>query len=307
MSAKDAVLAYAVSQGVTVEELSEKNKSLLDLPIRPLGVNVKPAPKPVDTPIITAVLEGDTHFPNQDDDALSIVDQVCSLLRPALNLYVHMGDLQDCYRLSRFDQNPDRLESLQVEINMGRQHLARKRVLLPDTKMVYLEGNHEDRLRRVMWNLKGEAAALTALTNFQKAMTWPALLGLEELGVEFVPYMGSEQARRQFLPKWILKHGTIVRKNSAYTARGEWEKYGRSGSSGHTHRLGMYFHNDHNGSHCWVETGCTCILTPEYVSDPNWQQGCVVLTFDRETGAFQAEPVYIRNKIAVFRGNVLHS
>lgn len=305
MSAQDAVRNYAASMGVTVEELIESNRSQLDVPIRPLGVNVKPAPTPVETPIITAVLEGDSHFPNQDDDALSIIDQVCQLMQPTL--YSHMGDLLDCYKLSRFNKNPDRLESLQDEIDMGRRHLARKRVIMPTTKMVYLEGNHEDRLRRVMWNLPGEAQALTALTNFKKAMTWPALLGLDELGVTFVPYMGSAQASQNFLPKWILKHGSIVRKNSAYTARGEWEKYGRSGSSGHTHRLGMYFHNDHNGSHCWVETGCGCSLTPEYVSDPNWQQGCVVLTFDKETGAFQAEPVYIRNKIAVFRGNVLRS
>lgn len=286
--------------------LESPTSSILDVPVRPLGVDLRLPSGPVsDARILTAFLEGDAHFPNQDDDALSINDQIVAALKP--DIYVNMGDLQDCYKLSRFDKNPNRKESLQDEINMGRRHLARKRYLLPDAQMIYLEGNHEDRLRRTLWNLKGEVEALSSLTDFKEHMTWQSLLKLGELGVTFVPYMGSEQAKQQFLPKWILKHGSIVRKNSAYTARGEWEKYGRSGSSGHTHRLGMYFHNDHNGSHCWVETGCTCILTPEYVSDPNWQQGCVVLTFDKETGAFQAEPIYHRNKIGVFRGNVYHA
>jgi hypothetical protein len=300
-----AIRNYALSLGVNLQDVdapTSPTSTLLDIPVRPLGVDLTLPADPILGTTFSAIIEGDTHFPNQDDDALSIVDQIAAALQP--ELYVHIGDMQDCYKLSRFDKNPKRRETLQDEINMGRRHLAHKRVILPNSKMVYLEGNHEDRLRRTLWNLKGEVEALASLTDFQETMTWPKLLKLDELGVTFVPYMGSEQARQTFLPKWILKHGTIVRKNSAYTARGEWEKYGRSGSSGHTHRLGMYFHNDHNGSHCWVETGCTCILTPEYVSDPNWQQGCVVLTFDRETAAFQAEPVFIRNGLAVFRGNV---
>lgn len=294
-----AVAAYARSMGVSLD--GDKSSGGLDVPIRPLGVSIPVPAVPKDGETTTALLYGDTHFPNHDPQALAIVGQIAVDLKP--NILVHMGDLLDCYLLSRFDKNPERMESLQDEINMARQHLAQMRLLTPDSRFILLEGNHCDRLRRTLWNLEGTAKALTSLTNFRKSLTWPSLLGLDELDITFAPYDGM-QSKQKFLPKWILKHGTIVRKFSGYTARGEMEKYGRSGASGHTHRLGAHFHQDHNGNHCWVETGCTCSLNPEYMVDPDWQQGCVVLTFEPKTGAFQAEPIYIHNGLAVWRGRI---
>jgi hypothetical protein len=106
------------------------------------------------------------------------------------------------------------------------------------------------------------------------------------------------------LPKFILKHGNVVRKWSGWSAKGEWERYGKSGASGHVHRLGMFFHRDWNGNHVWAETGCLCSLNPDYMRDPDWQQGFVVASFERSTGAFQVEPVYIHRGNAVWRGKV---
>jgi hypothetical protein len=288
--------------GVDVKELAV-GSSVLDVPVRPLSIEV-PFPVPVQEQtgdVLTALLWGDSHFPNQDDRVLAIVRQIAEVLAP--NFLVHMGDLADAYELSKFDQNPERLNSLQTEINLGRIHLAHMRQASPASSFILLEGNHEDRLRRTLWNLKGSAQALAMLDVFRQSITWPTLFGLGELGITWVPY-DSKQAKQKFLPKWILKHGNIVRKYSGYTARGEMEKYGRSGSSGHTHRLALHMRQDHNGNHCWVETGCTCSLEPEYMPDPDWQQGCVVLSFEPATGAFQAEPVYIHNGLAVWRGRV---
>lgn len=294
-----AVEKYARSMGV---EWGEK-KGVLDVPVRPLAVEIPKAIPQSESKTITAVLYGDTHFPFADPRALEIVGQVVSLIKP--NMIIHMGDLLDCYPLSRFDKNPNRLYTLQDEINMGRAHLAQMRMRAPSAKFIFLEGNHCDRLRRTMWNTEGPQAALMQLTDVQEALTWPRLLGLEELGIEFFAY--DQQTKQRFLPKWLLKHGTVVRQYSGYTARGEMEKYNCSGSSGHTHRLGVYFRRDYNGNHCWTETGCTCLLTPEYMDDPNWQQGCVVVTFEPETGAFQAEPIYVYHGLAVCRGHILRA
>lgn len=275
--------------------------SLLDVPVRPLSVSIPERKQSEAGFLQTGLLWGDTHFPFQDEGVLSIIRQIAQDFQP--DVLLHKGDLLDCYHLSDYDKNPRRQHSIQDEIDQARQHLAHMRLICPDARFVLLEGNHEDRLRRTLWNLQGPAAALHKLHVFQQAMTWPTLLGLEELGIEFLPYDHS-QTKAEIFPKWITKHGTLVRGFSAYTARGEQERYGRSGSSGHTHRGGMYFRTDHNGAHCWVETFCTCRLDPEYNPDPNWQQGCVLLTFDRETGAFQAEPIYIRNGLAVWRDHI---
>jgi hypothetical protein len=271
---------------------------MLDVPVRPLSVQfAKPVVAKRSARIITALLYGDTHIGYEDADACAIVHAIGRDLKP--NWLFHMGDLLDCYTISRYDKDPSRKDTLQDEINGGRVHLAAARKAMPNAKFVLLEGNHEDRLRRALWNLEGPAAQLARLTAFQKALTWPSLLGLEDMHIQFVPY--GIQARTPFLPKFITKHGTVVRSKSAYTANGEWSKYGRSGASGHTHRLGVFYHRDHNGNQVWAETGCTCSLDPEYCVDPDWQNGCVVMTFNIDTGAFQAEPVYIHNGTAVWR------
>jgi hypothetical protein len=155
-------------------------------------------------------------------------------------------------------------------------------------------------MKRVLWNLEGPARALSLLTNMQKNSHGPKLLSLDELDIEFVAY--DEQSKHKFLPKFLLKHGNVVRQKSGYTANAEHSKYGMSGASGHTHRLSQFYHRDHNGNHVWLETGSTCDLNPEYTPDPDWQNGFVVLTLHRETGAFQAESVYIHNGNAIYRG-----
>lgn len=273
----------------------------LDRP--PLAVDVPPSPATPTRDRVTALLYGDSHFPYHDPKTLQIITEVARRVQP--DFLVHMGDLLDCYDLSRFDKNPKRLTHLQDEVDLARAHLAAMRLVTPGSFCLWLEGNHEDRLRRCLWNLPEAAKALLDLDVVSHALTWPAILGTEELGWEFVPY--TEQTSRNYLPHWILKHGTTVRKWSAYTARSEWEHHARSGSSGHTHRLGAYFHRDYNGVHAWFETGCTCRLDPEYAQDPNWHPGCLVVTFDRETGAFFTEIVHAYNGRAMFRGDWLEA
>lgn len=268
--------------------------------MRPFAVKFDKPVAPRKGKMITALLWGDTHFPSQDDSAIAVVFGVLKRLQPTV--MVHMGDLCDAYSLSRFDKDPARKESLQDEINMARAHLAQARKISPNSRMIFLEGNHENRMQRAMWQMDGPAAQLGKLTAFQKAITWPKLLDLESLHCEFYQY--GEQSKKHLLPKFILKHGSLVRSKSAYTAAGEHEKYGKSGASGHTHRLGVFYRRDANGSHVWVETGTTARLDPEYVVDPNWEQGCVVLTFEPTTGAVSVEPIYIHEGMGVWRGEV---
>ena len=273
------------------------------LVLRPLAVDVPPPPATPTGERVTAVLYGDTHFPYHDPKTLQLVTHVARVVQP--DYLVHMGDLLDCYDLSRFDKNPKRLTHLQDEVDLARAHLAAMRQVTPKSFCLWLEGNHEDRLRRCLWNLPESAKALLDLDVVSHALTWPAIMGTREMGWEFVPY--TEQTSRSYLPRWILKHGTTVRKWSAYTARSEWEHHARSGASGHTHRLGVYCHRDYNGVHMWIETGCTCRLDPEYAQDPNWHPGCLVLTFDRATGAVFTEIVHAYNGRAMFRGEWLEA
>jgi hypothetical protein len=228
--------------------------------------------------------------------------EVVAMETSAGTLFVEGVSSHNCYTLSAFDKDPLRKESLQDEIDYARAHLARVRAAVPDAHFRLLEGNHEDRLRRTLWRADGPAREVLKLREVRNVITWPTLLQLDDLGIEFVSVF--DQPVPDLLPKFILKHGNVVRKWSGWSAKGEWERYGKSGASGHVHRLGMFFHRDWNGNHVWAETGCLCQLDPDYVRDPDWQNGFVVASFERSTGAFQVEPVYIHRGSAVWRGKV---
>ncbi len=275
---------------------------LLDLPPRPFEVPVvQRTSAAILTGLMRSVWWSDTHFPSHDPAALGAVRGLIQAVDP--EQLIHGGDLLDCYTLSRFSQDPNRKESLQDEIDMARRHLHEVAQLAPNARRYLLEGNHEDRLRRVIWDLPGAASALPKLVAFREAMTWPSLLQLEGVGFQWIGT--EEQSRTRLLPKLITKHGTAVRKWSGYSARSEYERYGKGGISGHTHRLGAFYHRDHNGSHVWWESGCTCRLDPEYMSDPDWQQGALVITHTRDGERYTIEPVYIEAGRALWRDREL--
>jgi predicted phosphodiesterase len=247
-----------------------------------------------------AVVFGDTHYPFQDDATLSVVKRVIADVRP--DVLIHIGDLVDCWQISRFDKDPARRESLQTDIDRGAALLKELYALTPDARRFYLEGNHEQRLQRTICNMQDKAREIAGLRVFQKYINWPTLLddaGVPPGAFEFVPTRG--QARRRIFPKLVVKHGSIVSKWSGATAKAEWMRYGMSGVSGHTHRLGVFYHRDFNGAHGWAETGCTCDLMPEYVEDPDWQHGCLVIAFAKDFQYFAFEPVYIQEGSAIWR------
>lgn len=246
---------------------------------------------------IRAVAYGDSHSLFSDPKALGVVKAIIKDVQP--DVVVHLGDLLDCYHLSNFDRDPNRLFSIQDEINWGRAHLHEVAQLAPGAERWLLEGNHEDRLKRTIWRLTGAASSLPQLDVFHEAMTWPKLLKLDEIGWEWVPT--GLQSKTPILPKVITKHGTTVAKWSGNTAKAEWLKYGKSGMSGHVHRLAEFVHRDHNGSHKWVEAGCTCQLDPEWTSDPDWHQGCVIYTGSETGDWFNLETVYIQDGKGMYR------
>lgn len=266
----------------------------------PFAVTCPRIPVPEDGDIIRAIIYGDTHGQYIDPAAEAVLLSVMAVCDP--DIVVHVGDAVDCYTLSAFDKDPRRRESLQDEIDAARLHLARVRPAAPRASFFLLEGNHEDRMRRTIWRAEGAAREVFKLRDVQDAVQWPTLLQLDDLGIEFVPLF--KQPLRDVFPKFLVKHGEVVRKWSGSSAKGEWERYGKSGASGHVHRLGVFMHRDWNGNHAWVETGCLCSLDPDYMRDPDWQQGFVVASFERTTGAFQLEPVYIHNGRAIWRGKV---
>lgn len=205
------------------------------------------------------VFIGDVHVPYHDTKAVAAALAFVRWFKPH-HCYL-IGDILDCYQLSRFDKNPDELR-LSDELEAGRKLLAEVgKALTKDCVRHYLEGNHEHRLTRWLWSTEGR--------KWFGELSLPRLLNLDELGYKHYPYAGPISHRG-----FLVEHGDKSSRWSAYTAKAMLDSRGKSGISGHTHRMGAYYRRDTGGIMAWFENGCLCRLNPDYIhGSPNWQHG----------------------------------
>lgn len=301
-----AARTAAVNRGHTLDEAiyrisqGPNTAPQYPLPVRPIEVYPPyiEVPEKAEGAAFTSVHYGDVHFPFQDDAALDVLYAIVRDLQP--DLIACHGDLLDCYSISRYEKDPKHRPSLQDEMRQAAEHLGLLTSLAPNAERKFFLGNHEDRLRRIIWDLAKDvpAAQLLTLPNVWESLSWEKLLGAEQLGWKV------HESKEVLFGKLILKHGSVVRKWSAFSAKGEYEKYGKSGISGHTHRRGVFEHRDHNGAHAWWEHGCLCNTDPDYCEDPDWQSGFLVVSWTEDRKNFGVEEVRIHEGRAFFRGRM---
>lgn len=162
------------------------------------------------------VVLSDIHFPYQDDKAIKAA--LNFIKTNPVDIIILNGDILDFYDVSSFDKNPDRVNSLQKEIDMATKFFKKLRTIKPNARIVFIKGNHEYRLERYL-KKHPELYSLDALK-------LPNLLDLKKYNIEY-----SDKGIK--LGSLKIIHGTIVRKFSGYTARAEMEKNDCSGISGH--------------------------------------------------------------------------
>lgn len=212
---------------------------------------------------IDCIFLNDIHFPYQDDFTLDNVLKFIADHSPK-TIFLN-GDIIDFYTLSRFDKDPVRITHLQKDLDALDNFLKKLRQAVPQATIYYTEGNHEHRLIKYLWS-HPEIAAL-------KALQIEELLNLKAHTITWIP-----QEETFVYHGHIITHGTVVRKGASMSAKGEFEKYGFSGISGHTHRAGVYSHRNFRGTFQWIENGCLCDMNPGYVLAPDWQQAISVGT-----------------------------
>ena len=240
----------------------------------------------------TAAVVNDPHIPFHDQRAIHEFELFVAELQPGLLL--NLGDIGDFYALSRFDKNPRTATKLKAELTQVKHYHKRQREILPNTRIIEEDGNHDDRLRKYLWS---KAAALEELDELKV----PALYGLTDNEIEHVGYGEGIVINGVFM----ATHGDLVRAHAGYTAKGMSDKYGGSGIHGHTHRMGSYYKRDRFGIYGWWENGCLCDLNPEYIVNPNWQQGFSLVHFKGDR--FWVEQVQIIKGRFMYGGKIFGS
>lgn len=231
----------------------------------------------------------DVHCPFQDYAAVSSLLDFSKWFKPDAIFF--MGDLVDFYAISRFVKDPERALKLQEEIDNATDFLKQFRKQHPTIPMTFIRGNHEHRLQKYLWTQAPELSGL-------RDLTVESLLQLKHLNIYY------EKTGRLVHRGVVFKHGDVVRKFAGYSAKGEFEKLGMSGVSGHTHRAAIYYHNNQSGKYCWMECGCLCKLDPEYMEGevPNWQVGWGVGYFKNNSDRYFLEFIPFVGGKAFYQG-----
>jgi len=231
----------------------------------------------------------DIHAPFHDEKALKILYNFMDWFKPEV-VFI-MGDLLDCYAISRFTKDPEGALHFQEEIDSAISILKDIRSHAKKAEMYYIRGNHEARVQKFLWNNAKELSKLHVLEV-------ASLLNLKRLNIEYV------EKGMMMYKGVMIKHGSVVRKYAGYTAKAEFEKNGCSGVSAHTHRAAIYMHTNAGGDYKWMECGCLCSLDQEYMEGDtaNWQQGFGIGYFHRKTKRYQLELVNIIDGKAMYSG-----
>ena len=71
----------------------------------------------------------------------------------------------------------------------------------------------------------------------------------------------------------------------------------------HVHRVGAHYKTRHDGKmYVGIEMGCLCDLNPEWMQDPNWQHGFVVIHKKKGRNRFYLQPIHIVEGAFLFGG-----
>ena len=244
----------------------------------------------------TVAIGNDFQFPYHDPHAVDLF--LDFLFKHSPDTVILNGDIMDAYAAGRFPRNPIGPQDLDIEIELAQQLMSDVRES-GAKEMIWLDGNHEDRIRKLLWKNTEviQKFGQKAAEDTAHALSMPNILEFEKFGFQYRPYMEEVQ-----LGKLLVVHGTWARKHSGYSARAAFEKYGKSVLVAHSHRLGAHYVTQHEEQYGAWENGCLCELSPEWSRINNWQHGFSVVHVDEKTGWFNVQQIPILKRKLFFYG-----
>lgn len=245
----------------------------------------------------TYVNLNDLQYPYHDPWAEELVLNFIHKVKPygvVLN-----GDVIDAQAVGKFQKDPvSGMKDLDWEIELA-QGLMEEISKAGVRDKIWLDGNHEDRVRKELWNNAEilHKFGTKAVEAACEALSIPHILELKKFGFKYKPYMEPCQ-----IGKLLVVHGRWANRHSAYSARAAIEKYGRSVMIAHSHRLGAHFVSYYDDEFGAWENGCLCDLNPEWSKNNNWQQGFSVVHVEEKTGLFNVQLIPILKRKMFFFG-----
>lgn len=233
----------------------------------------------------------DTHRPYHDKRAWSLVLKTGKFFMP--DELIILGDFADFYAVSSHNKDPERALRFNDELSDVITGLKELKALKAK-KNVFIAGNHEDRLTRYLQSKAPELYNVVSI---------PALLQLDMLGFEYVPYRNFYQTGKLYLTHDVGSSGSSALQNALKT-------FNRNIITGHTHRMGLVIEGSieqktHlSASFGWLGNSAEIDYMSKAKVYKDWQLGFGIAYLDEKTGFCYVQPVPIVDYTCVVEGQL---
>ena len=231
----------------------------------------------------------DLHFPFLDPKYLKIVEKLIKDIRPAG--IVQLGDFVDWFQISSFDKDPSRLNTAYEDLELYRELLDRWEKLLPPGSVFHqIEGNHEDRLRRYIWQRAPQIAKM--IRSITEMLQFPERNRRGRVKFKWHDLSNWQSCK---IGDVYLFHGFYYNQHVAMTLL---NKYHANVVAGHTHRVQYVT----NGRHfaCSLGHGSDEGQTAHSPVPTGWEQAIGLLNVCDGKGSL--EIYLVRDGETVIRG-----
>lgn len=252
-----------------------------------------------------------TLVSTHDDQAIELAYSLIKAVRPSKVILV--GDNLDLPDFStKYVVTPAFQQTTQETINWTTRFCAQLRALAPEAEIVWLSGNHEERMPKwLAMNARAAFGLRRGLLSDEIPERWPVLsvpylCRMEEFGIDYRP--GYPAANVWITDRLKVIHGDKVKSNGS-TAHMYLSREKVSVIYGHIHRRewAETTREDHDGSHTIMAASPGCLAkingaVPSFhqgldldgrpiVRHENWQQGIAVVDYNTQDGRFNYNPV----------------
>ncbi len=259
------------------------------------------------------VILGDHQLPFRNEILTELSHSFLNDLKP--DGLVYMGDLIDFPNLSHFATNPDFTSTVQQGIDLGHRTLRDLKDsagLKKGSEMIFIEGNHEVRLRKALVEKLPQLFGIKKadVTDDEKSVLHLAsLMRFDDLGWTYwdEPSDVYPHPEYEIVKGLFARHGNFVRAKAGMSALANLDRVDGSIIQGHTHRLAITHHSRWTGQqmnlYTAIETGTMADLKGlGYSKQPDWQGGFITLVVDRKTNTFHPELVIFKEDTITWRG-----
>lgn len=235
----------------------------------------------------------DLHCPFQDKAAVTVTCKAIRDYKP--NAVVLAGDFYDFYSVSEHDKEPGRCKFLQAELDAAKPTVQEVDDAAGDADVLFLEGNHEYRLARMLQKNEGlcEMRSLQLPVAAELPRRW-----------QYFP----NQTRFKLGPLTLL-HGDVRGRGTSvkHAGFGMLSKLRTSCMFGHLHRFQTYHETADDGTiRGGFANGHLCdVSEAKYITSPDWQMGWTSIDFDWSIGVFSVAP-HLIVKNAMRWGNITY-